>query len=80
MPFLFLYGAVGLVATLPLGVRARAHPADAAGGARRPRRRAPAERPQPLGPKRSVWMRSGSWPSRTRPPAACSTNPFGPQT
>ena len=34
----------------------------------------------PVGPKRSVLMRVGSWPSPTRALAAVSTNAVGPQT
>src|SRR5437016_1980775 len=34
----------------------------------------------PVGPKRSVLMRAGSWPSSTSAFAVASTKPVGPQT
>src|SRR3954462_1934935 len=35
---------------------------------------------RPVGPKRSVRIAAGGWPSETRLSAACSTNAVGPQT
>src|SRR5919197_186579 len=35
---------------------------------------------RPVGPKRSVRIAAGGWPSDTRLSAACSTNAVGPQT
>ena len=71
MPFVFLYGAVGLVTALRWAAT-RVRASLCRGGARAADS---AARPEALRPDPR-----GSCPRRTSPPAAASTKPFGPQT